>query len=94
LDEQARGVKQRQLLERNRITAGKCRQRKKMNTENLEEGYNILQKRNVALRELVSELEVETQKLRDLLKSGSAGDIEAGYNDREKDVEEKPSQVL
>lgn len=67
-------VKRSKFLERNRVAASKCRQKKKEWTQNLENKARELQKNNSSLRLMVDSLRQEVIFLKgEMLKHGSCG---------------------
>jgi hypothetical protein len=67
LNRDAREKKHKAFLERNRIAAGKCRQRKKEKVGTLEIRYHELEKRNVALTEMRNDLTRQIQGYKEQL---------------------------
>lgn len=60
-------VKRSKFLERNRVAASKCRQKKKEWTQNLENRARELQKTNASLRMLIDSLREETLSLKNVM---------------------------
>ena len=89
-------VKRSKFLERNRVAASKCRQKKKEWTQNLENKARELQKNNSSLRLMVDSLRQEViflksemlkhsscscEQIQKFLKQGSDGFSDCGMND-------------
>jgi hypothetical protein len=64
MTEEAKIKKHEAFLERTRVAAGKCRTRKKRQNEDIEKRYHELEKRNVALKELLFGMTEEIETMR------------------------------
>ena len=100
LSEEERKIKHKKFLERNRLSAGKCRERKKQRVGNLEERYNATKHINFGMKERVLELEAEIRGLKDMLEGGhprecKAVDFAAPFlvPEVEDDLEEAKSEI-
>lgn len=67
LTEEVRERKHKAFLERNRIAAGKCRKRKKERVDTLEGRSQEMERRNVALKEMLLDLTGQIESIRSQL---------------------------
>jgi len=93
-DEKSRSEKRIQILERNRIAAGKCRKRKKATISTLEEKCHILKARNTAMRELACELVNEVESLKGAVQLHEAGKCAVEEDDGGLEVDEERESTI